>query len=302
MCIRDRTKHDKRIILFGGIRENMGPSEDIIEIEIDPLKSQKLSTKGVGPGKRFDHSAVSQGENLFIFGGNGQCDTNVYRLNLVSLTWTKIITLSPNQPLLQMRHGHSAEMIEDKMIIFGGNVKQGNRKTIWGCGPLFEDQNDLLIFDTVTEEWTILPDKIEENNSQTLTPSKRSYHASTTYKSHMLITGGTNQTDQELDIWCLNINTMKWKKISALKQQPSRSRHTTTIYKDKLYLLGGSSPQMCTCDGCMSEVCTNLSLVLDCIPQLTALCSAIIITNNLNIDLLPKPLKALLLNDKINGD
>jgi hypothetical protein len=94
--------------------------------------SQPLAVPGRMPQPRFDHSTVSVGDKVYVFGGRatgqGAAFGDVWMFNTATAEWYDVTP--PSQPLGSPARppalwGHSAVEIGGKMIIFGGYDAEG---------------------------------------------------------------------------------------------------------------------------------------------------------------------------------
>ena len=124
------------IYIFGGIDENLNCSNDVLIITRGkPLQLYKAITKGRPPAPRCE-TTMNFFEKLnmvVIYGGKnehskyGPYFNDMYFLDVETLTWVKI-ELNSNENFYP-RGGHCACIVENEIIIFGGNNDQFLLKT-----------------------------------------------------------------------------------------------------------------------------------------------------------------------------
>jgi hypothetical protein len=74
------------------------------------------------PSARASHSAAVSGETVLVFGGYGGSGksrrhfNDVLALDTVAWRWSALATTSPPQ----RRSGHEAQVVEQRMYVFGG--------------------------------------------------------------------------------------------------------------------------------------------------------------------------------------
>jgi N-acetylneuraminic acid mutarotase len=196
----------------------------------------------------YGHRNILYGDKLFIIGGtNGK-----YILDDVSMydfdtdTWYKKASLPI--PLF----GHDVVLVGDKILVIGGF---NNKKSL----------DKILIYDIINDVWS---------ESKTTTPILH-YHTLTLYKNIIYLIGGINVYgkynklihiyDISLDVWaytdgivCKNhtatlidgkicivgyvqklydITNDRWE--DYVISDYNLEKHTTNLYKNKLYILGG---------------------------------------------------------------
>ncbi|KAI0241759.1 hypothetical protein L0F63_004843 [Massospora cicadina] len=70
---------------------NAGGTSPVFNLSEAPIKDS-----GMAPGARIGHSAASLGEDIYLYGGVGTSDTNVYKLS--TSTWEWEVLSPPNSP------------------------------------------------------------------------------------------------------------------------------------------------------------------------------------------------------------
>ena len=142
------------MILFGGFKND---GERCCETYIfhfgDHRWEKILSPSKESPAPRAGHSAVVNGDDMYIFGGK---DSDVrmndlWKLNLKTYEWTQI--LSPEAP--STRCGHNAQIWGQYMIIYGGFF------------ALCQELNDMHVFDLKNERWVCLFDELNSPMKET---------------------------------------------------------------------------------------------------------------------------------------
>jgi len=151
------------------------------------------------PPARNGHSAVGGGGALWVFGGfyhnpakgpwvsctapDDNCIyyNDLWKYDSPSNSWTKI---NAGGPAPSGRWGHSADVLGNRMLVFGGNSA--------GAVSL----NDIWSFDFSTNNWQQLETIINA-------PSPRYSHVSGVIGSHLFIYGGSGGVN---DIWRFTLN------------------------------------------------------------------------------------------------
>jgi N-acetylneuraminic acid mutarotase len=98
------------------------------------------------PSPRASQSAVVYNNKCYIFGGMDEDNTkfgDLWELDLTTDMW-KEITLPNGSPCPQPRSGHSANIFNGKMYIFGGILE------------LTKELNEMLIYDFKTGTFAIV--------------------------------------------------------------------------------------------------------------------------------------------------
>ncbi|XP_059816490.1 ras guanine nucleotide exchange factor F isoform X3 [Hypanus sabinus] len=189
-----------RIYIFGG-KNDAKCFNDVYILDTLTWKWSFMVGKGKVPSLAY-HSAVVFQQELFIFGGllfrpprGGQVYSNtLYIFNPEHEIWYQPIVVG-ERPL--PRCGHTATLLRDKLIIFGGN-----RSSVF--------LNDLHILDLGFMEYVSvqIPGP----------PAPRCRHAAVPVnKNKVLISGGYNLTGALRDVFIFNLDTYNW---SSLNHHP----------------------------------------------------------------------------------
>jgi len=121
-----------------------------------------------------------------------------------------------------MRQFHTANIIENKMYVFGG----GDGKS-W--------LNDLLIFDISNLSWS---GPIDTGGNQ---PSGRLQHSAVTYEKSVFIFGGEPDQFRQLnDLHVLDTTTLEWEQLEPQGDPPNRRVSTSgVLVGNKIIYFGG---------------------------------------------------------------
>ncbi|XP_010149397.1 PREDICTED: uncharacterized protein LOC104509227, partial [Eurypyga helias] len=180
-CLRGHTAtydpDTKRIYIFGGIRDDKDYS-GIYILDTVTWKWLPVAAKGRMPVLTY-HSATVYRKELFVFGGTfhkkaslavGPCSNALYIFNPEHEIWYQPIS-EGEKPLPRL--GHSATLLKNKLLIFGG------RRTSFYL-------SDMHILDLGFMEYTPVPLLAGQ-------PSARCFHAALAVSDQkVLISGGCN--------------------------------------------------------------------------------------------------------------
>ena len=200
------------------------------------FKSTKyLGVDNVLPSGRGGSSSVLYKTKLILFGGHFLKEEGKYEyLNDVWVfdtsnpkgewTPTKIKGDIPSP-----RYGHTAHIIGDKMILFGGK------------GPENSNLNDLWFLDLNKFVWSVI------NPISSRKPMGRLFHSSVVFDSNKLfVYGGWKGEDVFSDIWIFDVSLLSWERVSLSKathttsQPKARFGHSLTqISPNTLLMFGG---------------------------------------------------------------
>uniref|UniRef100_H3B1T3 Zgc:163014 n=1 Tax=Latimeria chalumnae TaxID=7897 RepID=H3B1T3_LATCH len=200
----------KRIFVFGGMKQEQ--HNDMYILDTMTWKWSVVAAKGKVPTLAF-HSATIYQKELFVFGGVfPQLSSEVETCSNTLLIFNPDYELW-YQPLVEgekplSRFGHSATLLRNKLVIFGGKRS-----------PAF--LNDVYILDLGFMEYI----SVRTNSPQ---PSPRGFHAAVPVSDHKaLISGGCNITGVLWDTFIFNVETLSWCTLShdVLSSVP-RTGHT----------------------------------------------------------------------------
>ncbi|XP_055572615.1 uncharacterized protein LOC114015717 [Falco cherrug] len=188
----------KRIYVFGGIREDKDYSRIYI-LDTVTWKWLLVAAKGRMPVLAY-HSATIYRKELFVFGGTfpkkaslpaGLCSNVLYVFNPEHEIWYQPIS-EGEKPL--PRFGHSATLLKNKLLIFGG------RKTSFYL-------SDMHILDLGFMEYTPVPLLAGQ-------PSARCFHAALAVSDQkVLISGGCNAKGALQDAFVFHLDTLSWSTV-----------------------------------------------------------------------------------------
>ncbi|XP_070610270.1 F-box only protein 42-like isoform X2 [Erythrolamprus reginae] len=191
----------KRIYIFGGIKEGRRYN-NIYVLDTTSWKWLHVFAKGKVPTLAF-HSATVYRKELFVFGGAfpkmsslemGACSNALFIFNPDYEIWYQPI-VEGEKPLPRL--GHSATLLKNKLVIFGG------QKTSTYL-------SDTHILDLGFMEYKTVPLLSGQ-------PSARSFHAAIQISDQkMLISGGCNAKGAFQDAFIFHLDTLIW---SAIKHR-----------------------------------------------------------------------------------
>jgi hypothetical protein len=114
--------------------------------------------------------------------------SRLYQLDLNLFRWTEI-KMAEGEIAPCARSYHSAEIVENNLVVFGGEF--------------IEDLDDTLIFNFNTNSW-----KLINTVCGTLQPKKSKFHSSFVYKNRLYVLGGSINSAQNVEqVIYLDFNT-----------------------------------------------------------------------------------------------
>ncbi|KAM7375792.1 hypothetical protein PAMP_005563 [Pampus punctatissimus] len=201
----------KAVFVYGGLREGHCYSEVYI-LNTLTWKWRLVTAKGNVPTLAY-HSAVFYKKELFVFGGvepsqssgDKSCSNTLYIFSPEFELWYQPI-VEGDKPL--PRFGHSATLLSQKLIIFGG------RKTATYL-------NDLHVLDLGFMEYTAV-------KCGNMPPLPRGFHAALTVSDNrILVSGGCSAIGALQDVHIFNTDTNMWNSVaSSLLCSKPRAGHS----------------------------------------------------------------------------
>ncbi|XP_008281365.1 RING finger protein B [Stegastes partitus] len=214
-CARGHTAtydpDSKAVFVYGGLREGQRYSELYI-LNTVTWKWKLVTAKGNVPNLAY-HSAAFYKKELFVFGGiqpshssgDSPCSNALYIFNPEFELWYQPI-VEGDKPL--PRFGHSATLLSQKLVIFGG------RKTAAYL-------NDLHVLDLGFMEYTAVM-------CGSMPPLPRGFHAALPVSDNrILISGGCSAIGALQDVHIFNTDTSMWSSVvSPLLCSKPRAGHS----------------------------------------------------------------------------
>nr|XP_061824762.1 rab9 effector protein with kelch motifs-like isoform X1 [Nerophis lumbriciformis] len=197
----------KTILVYGGLREGQRYSELYI-LNTLTWKWKLVTAKGNIPSLAY-HSAAFYEKELFVFGGvhprqssrDKLCSNALYIFNPDFELWYQPI-VEGDKPL--PRFGHSATLLSQKLIIFGGRTTATYL-------------NDLHVLDLGFMEYTAV-------KCENMPPLPRGFHAALPVSDNkILVNGGCSTIGPLQDVHVFNTDTNMWGSM-ALSELGSKPR------------------------------------------------------------------------------
>ncbi|EFC39791.1 BTB domain-containing protein [Naegleria gruberi] len=140
-----------KMYIFGGT-DGTNYFNDLMVIDTESNTWVREKTQGVKPSPRYGHTCVHYNNSLYIFGGGNDQHlfNDLYSLDLDTLTW-KHIKIEGTTDSAKRVH-HTANIIANKMIVFGGLVNAHSHS------------NDLMVLDLEHFRWDIEKPYVDKNS------------------------------------------------------------------------------------------------------------------------------------------
>ncbi|XP_033100156.1 multiple epidermal growth factor-like domains protein 8 [Anneissia japonica] len=162
------------------------------------------------------------------FGGEGCVES----LTASFVTWSTLFDPSINTPSVDdlfpsgvMGHSIVVNGAGDSLILFGGySFQDGSVNSLWK-------------YNLTSFSWS------KVGNNQLTTPSARHFHAAAYSSDILYISGGIADSGVLSDFWKYDIKQNIWTELQVSHNiVPPLAGHTLTVIDDKLFLIGGYSP------------------------------------------------------------
>ncbi|PQE23317.1 Kelch-type beta propeller protein [Rutstroemia sp. NJR-2017a WRK4] len=229
------------IYLMGGLINSSTVKGDLWMVEAGAnMACYPLGTTAEGPGPRVGHASLLVGNAFIVYGGDTKMedsdvlDETLYLLNTSTKQWSRAV---PAGPRPSGRYGHSLNILESKIYVFGGQVE----------GYFM---NDLVAFDLnqlqiPTNRWEMLIRNSDEGGPQPgQIPPARTNHSVVTYAGKLFLFGGTNGFQWFNDVWCYDPITNSWTMLDCIGYIPApREGHAAAIVDDVMYIFGGRTEE-----------------------------------------------------------
>ncbi|KAG9443849.1 hypothetical protein H6P81_015189 [Aristolochia fimbriata] len=224
---------DCHMFIFGGRYGNRRLG-DFWMLDTDIWQWSELTSYGDLPSPRdFAAASAIGNQKIVMYGGwdGKKWLSDVYVLDTISLEWTELVVSGTLPP---PRCGHTATMVEKRLLVFGGRGGGGPiMGDLWALKGLFEGDNE-------TPGWTQL--KLPGQP-----PSPRCGHTMTSGGVHLLLFGGhgTGGWLSRYDVYhndCIVLDrvSVQWKRLATTNTSPpARAYHSMTCVGSRYLLFGG---------------------------------------------------------------
>ncbi|KAJ0972690.1 hypothetical protein J5N97_020649 [Dioscorea zingiberensis] len=224
---------DCHLFVFGG-RSGSKRLGDFWMLDTDIWQWSELTSFGDLPSPReFAAASAIGNRKIVMYGGwdGKKWLSDVYILDTISLEWTEL-SVSGSAPL--PRCGHTATMVEKRLLIYGGRGGGGLiMGDLWALKGLIEEENE-------TPGWTQL--KLPGQP-----PSPRCGHTITSGGHYLLLFGGhgTGGWLSRYDVYhndCVILDrvSVQWKRLPTTNEPPpARAYHSMTCIGARYLLFGG---------------------------------------------------------------
>ncbi|KAK9735000.1 hypothetical protein RND81_04G176700 [Saponaria officinalis] len=223
---------DCHMFIFGG-RSGAKRLGDFWVLDTDIWQWSELSGFGdLPPARDFAAAAPIGNQKIVMCGGwdGKKWLSDVYILDTISLEWTEL-SISGTVP--PARCGHTATMVEKRLLVYGGRGGSGIMGDLWALKGIISEENE-------PPGWTQL--KLPGQ-----APSSRCGHTITSRGHYLLLFGGhgTGGWLSRYDIYyndCVVLDrvSVQWKQLPTSNEGPPvRAYHSLTSIGSRYLLFGG---------------------------------------------------------------
>lgn len=206
---------------FGG-----SPAKDARRRGAESYAPKIITTVGQRPACLVNASVTYVGDDrIYAFGGFDQFTDEVYnhvlKLNLTARQWSLVDNFGE---IPGVRMGHTACLWQgNKLLVYGGENEHRAHLS------------DVVIYNIDTSVWT-------QPDIRGPVPRGRARHSAVIHDDKLFICGGMNHEDDPLDDICfLDLKTWTW---SRSWRFVPRYDHSTWVWEDKIWLVGGLGKDM----------------------------------------------------------
>jgi hypothetical protein len=164
-----------------------------------PMRWQELAPGAVLPSARYDHSLVTNGTHLYLFGGHGPGVLgDFWTYDIASNAWTEISAFGP-----QARYGHNAiwDSGRSLLVLFGGQDDTTFYADVWE-------------FDPARSLWT------QVTFAGNAPAARSGAGAAFDQAGHLFITHGFTSQDRFDDTWQYDLAARSWTEVSPANRRP----------------------------------------------------------------------------------
>ncbi|XP_031560764.1 attractin-like [Actinia tenebrosa] len=233
--------------VFGGYSLTSRPFNDLIRYSFSTNNWEIVSYSGEGPSRRYGHSLVACNNSIIIFGGvslDGHTLRDLWHFNIITKGWKRVkFSLDSSLPIAVS--GHSATLVNNKMIVFFGYGPQ------YGYTPYVQE------FDLVTDKWIIYRHTLSR---------KGTYGHSSVYdpiSGLIYVYAGTSSSIADKgvsdDLHSYNPVTHQWTKLES--SSVAQYLHSAVLIGHLMLVYGGNTAISSSAATCFDSVFLAYDLI-----------------------------------------
>jgi hypothetical protein len=187
----------------------------------------RISPAGAQPPPRYDHTLVTDGAKLYLFGGRSpEPFADLWSYDVAAAAWTQ---LAPARgPIARFGHNAAWDAPHSRMIVFGG--QNGD-----------DFYNDISEFDPASGAWN---DPLAGADPVSLPAPRYGAAACLDDAGHLLVTHGFTATGRFDDTWQYDLASPGWTNITPNDTLPVKRCLIDAVWdmrKQRLLIYGGQS-------------------------------------------------------------
>ena len=203
------------IVTGGWDGQDVHDSIEILNMNQQPLQWKMLQRKL--PFKLYSHSVTVHHNNMYVVGGHNRNENRIsdaiYELSLTPPYTVKLLARMP-----QARRNHRAEIVNEKLFIYGGTTTWSNKDAL----------DSVVVYDFITKELKTCPSL----------PKAVCDMSTVTLGNTIMVIGGQGKNNQILnDVIMYDTETGRSERLPSLKHK--RSGSSAVIIDDVIVVLGG---------------------------------------------------------------
>lgn len=248
-----------KIYTFGGYDYTYFYNLSVFDTKLGTWTYPKVT--GDIPCPRSNHSSAVVGNKFYVFGGSVGDNVDkytvtedFYSLDTKTFVWTKIQSVEPSDRPTR-RVGHVMTAIGKHIYLFGGGV--------WGKVTGWTQQyNDLYIYSTEENKWTLVPLKSGEK------PPICTYPYIFAVANNVFVFGGASITGSTVtnQMFMWDILARKWTEIMIEGDEiTSRSIGAANLVNNEIFMWGGYCGGILPSDNDFFKLKLNFKCSLDCL-------------------------------------
>mmetsp|Transcript_92291 Transcript_92291/g.246819 ORF Transcript_92291/g.246819 Transcript_92291/m.246819 type:complete len:410 (-) Transcript_92291:2-1231(-) len=137
----------------------------------------------------------------------------------------------------ERRSHHSTVLFSEKMYVFGGEGRVGNK------------MSDLWVYKMEDDHWDAQRTERRRGDDK-LVP--RSHHSAFIHGDSMVVFGGQAEDQRPLgDLWSLELNDHVWSRLTVAAPPDPRHSHTAVAFENTAVIFGGASGTRALDDTCI---------------------------------------------------
>src|SRR3990172_5203051 len=188
------------------------------------LRWGELDPSGERPPARHDHSLVTDGRSLFLFGGRSGDEElgDLWSFDTEAGTWNELSSVGG--PAARFGHNAVFDQARGRMLVFGGQAGGAFFNDFWGISPA--DGN----WANITELSPLLPSK-RYGAAGALDPAGR-----------FVVTHGFTDTGRFNDTWSFALEGAAWTEVET-EPRPSPRNLYAIVHTGSLNMLFGGNTE-----------------------------------------------------------